>query len=209
MIKKKEHKQNNGDQIHNDGLNHDYMQKEELIPTGEPEEVSAESSPETKDEFTGEEAEGLDVKVAEIEKRLAEMTDKYLRLSAEFDNYRKRTLREKMELTKTASESVMRNLLPVIDDFERAMKSIEQGMDFEATKEGISLIYNKFKDFAKQNGIKEIDAVGDVFNTDLHEAIIKIPAPADDLKGKIIDVVQKGYCLNDKVIRFAKVVVGE
>lgn len=208
MIKKKEHKQNNGDQIHNDGLNRDYMQKEELIPTGEPEEVSEPSS-ETKEEFKSDEAEGLDVKVAETEKRLAEMTDKYLRLSAEFDNYRKRTLREKMELTRTASESVMRNILPVIDDFERAMKSIAQGMDFDATKEGISLIYNKFKDFAKQNGIKEINAIGDVFNTDLHEAITKIPAPSDDLKGKIIDVVQKGYSLNDKVIRFAKVVVGE
>ena len=205
-MKKKEHRQNNNDQNQNNSLNHDFMQNEELIPTGDSEEVSPESSPEINEEF---EAGGSDVKVAEIEKRLAEMTDKYLRLSAEFDNYRKRTLREKMELIKTANESVMRNILPVIDDFERAMKSIEQGMDFEATKEGISLIYNKFKDFAKQNGIKEIDAAGDVFNTDLHEAITKIPAPTDDLKGKIIDVVQKGYYLNDKVIRFAKVVVGE
>jgi molecular chaperone GrpE len=103
----------------------------------------------------------------------------------------------------------MRNILPVVDDFERAMKSIELGMDFEATKEGISLIYNKFNDFIKQNGIKEIDALGNAFNTDLHEAITKVPAPSEDLKGKIIDVIQKGYLLNDKVIRFAKVVVGE
>lgn len=207
MIRKKNHKENNNEKIKDKNeLTPDHMEHEELIPTGE---ETSETSPEINEETTGEESAGADVKVAEIEKRLAEMTDKYLRLSAEFDNYRKRTLREKIELMKTANESVMRNILPVIDDFERAMKSIESGMDFEATKEGISLIYNKFKDFAKQNGIKEIDAAGDVFNTDLHEAITKIPAPSEDMKGKIIEVVQKGYYLNDKVIRFAKVVVGE
>ena len=151
----------------------------------------------------------LEVKVAELESANKEMTDKYLRLSAEFDNYRKRTLRERMELTKTAAESVMLNILPVTDDFERAMQSIEAGMDFEATKEGILLIYNKFKEFNKQNGITEIEAAGKPFDTDLHEALTKIPAPSEDMKGKIVDVIQKGYCLNDKVIRFAKVVVGE
>ncbi|MCX6238080.1 MAG: nucleotide exchange factor GrpE [Bacteroidia bacterium] len=151
----------------------------------------------------------LEAKIVELEAANNEMTDKYLRLSAEFDNYRKRTLRERMELTKTAAESVMLSILPVTDDFERAMHSIEQGMDFEATKEGILLIYNKFKEFNKQNGITEIEAVGKPFNTDLHEALTKIPAPSEELKGKIIDVIQKGYYLNDKVIRFAKVVVGE
>jgi molecular chaperone GrpE len=114
-----------------------------------------------------------------------------------------------MELIKTAGESVMMSILPVVDDFERAMQSIEQGMDFEATKEGILLIYNKFKEFNKQNGIAEIKSTGEVFDTDLHEALTKIPAPSEDLKGKIVDVIQKGYYLNDKVIRFAKVVVGE
>ena len=151
----------------------------------------------------------LEAKIAELESANKEMNDKYLRLSAEFDNYRKRTLRERMELTKTAAESVMLSILPVTDDFERAMHSIEQGMDFEATKEGILLIYNKFKEFNKQNGITEIEAVGKYFDTDLHEALTKIPAPSEELKGKIIDVIQKGYYLNDKVIRFAKVVVGE
>ena len=151
----------------------------------------------------------LEAKIAELEAVNIEMNDKYLRLSAEFDNYRKRTLRERMELTKTAAESVMLSILPVTDDFERAMHSIEQGMDFEATKEGILLIYNKFKEFNKQNGITEIEADGKDFDTDLHEALTKIPAPSEDLKGKIIDVIQKGYYLNDKVIRFAKVVVGE
>ncbi len=155
------------------------------------------------------EKELLEVKIAELESANKELNDKYLRLSAEFDNYRKRTLRERMELTKTAAESVMLNILPVTDDFERAMHSIEQGMDFEATKEGILLIYNKFKEFNKQNGITEIEAIGKPFDTDLHEALTKIPAPSEELKGKIIDVIQKGYYLNEKVIRFAKVVVGE
>jgi molecular chaperone GrpE len=151
----------------------------------------------------------LEEKIAALEAINLAINDKYLRLSAEFDNYRKRTLRERMELTKTAAESVLLSILPVADDFERAMHSIEQGMDFEATKEGILLIYNKFKEFSQQNGITEIDALGKEFNTDLHEALTKIPAPTDDLKGKIVDVIQKGYYLNDKVIRFAKVVVGE
>ena len=151
----------------------------------------------------------LEAKISELEAANIEMNDKYLRLSAEFDNYRKRTLRERMELTKTAAESVMLSILPVVDDFERAMHSIEQGMDFEATKEGILLIYNKFNEFNKQNGISEIEAIGKDFSTDLHEALTKIPAPSEDMKGKIVDVIQKGYYLNDKVIRFAKVVVGE
>ena len=151
----------------------------------------------------------LEAKISELEAANREMNDRYLRLSAEFDNYRKRTLRERMEMTKTAAESVMLSILPVIDDFERAMHSIEMGMDFEATKDGILLIYNKFNDFNKQNGISEIEAIGKDFNTDLHEALTKIPSPSEDMKGKIVDVVQKGYYLNEKVIRFAKVVVGE
>ena len=151
----------------------------------------------------------LEGRIADLEAASKEMNDKYLRLSAEFDNYRKRTLRERIELTKTAGESVMLNILPVIDDFERAMHSIEQGMDFEATKEGILLIYNKFKEFNKQNGISEIQALGELFDTDLHEALTKIPAPSEEMKGRIVDVIQKGYYLNEKVIRFAKVVVGE
>lgn len=178
---------------------------------------SSEDQPtvEDKEKVTIEELPGVDdktlleEKIAQLEAAHAGLNDKYLRLSAEFDNYRKRTLRERMELTKTASESVMLSILPVIDDFERAIHSIEQGMDFEATKEGILLIYNKFKEFNQQNGISEINALGKDFDTDLHEALTKIPAPTPELKGKIVDVIQKGYYLNDKVIRFAKVVVGE
>jgi molecular chaperone GrpE len=209
MIKKKEH----NEPIHEKPANEseiapEFMKSQELVDAGET-EISTESASQIAEETTGEETVEKEVKIAEIEKKLAEMNDKYLRLSAEFDNYRKRTLREKMELIRTANESVMQNILPVIDDFERAMKSIEMGMDFEATKEGILLIYNKFNDFIKQNGVKEVDAIGREFSTDLHEAVTKVPAPSEDLKGKIIDVIQKGYLLNDKVIRFAKVVVGE
>ena len=151
----------------------------------------------------------LEDKITELNTGLAAANDKYLRLSAEFDNFRKRTLREKMDLMKNASESVIVNLLPVIDDVERAMKAIEISDNLETTKEGISLIYNKFKDFTKQNGVVEMDAKGLVLNTDHHEAITKIPAPSEELKGKIVEVIQKGYILNDKVIRYAKVVIGE
>ena len=169
-----------------------------------------------QEEMALEDAEGAsvlvaeaDIQIAELKANLAAANDKYLRLSAEFDNFRKRTLKEKMDLMKTASESVMTNILSVIDDFDRAIQVIGESTDISATKEGISLIYNKFKEFTFRNGVKEIDALGKDFDTDLHEAITKIPAPSEDLKGKNVDVIQKGYTLNDKVIRFAKVVVGE
>lgn len=150
----------------------------------------------------------LEEKVAELNILLAASTDKYLRLSAEFDNFRKRTLKEKMDLMKNASESVMVSFLPVVDDVERAMDAIETSENLETTKEGITLIYNKFKEFTKQNGVVEMEALGLDLDTDHHEAIAKTPAP-EELKGKIAHVVQKGYLLNDKVIRFAKVVIGE
>jgi molecular chaperone GrpE len=144
-----------------------------------------------------------------LEKSLEQKNDQYLRLHAEFDNYRKRTLKEKMELTKSAGESLLINILPVIDDFERAMKAMETATEIAPVKEGIDLIYKRFSDFIKMNGVKEIDATGKDFDTDLHEAITKIPAPTEEMKGKVVDVIQKGYTLNDKVIRFAKVVTGE
>jgi molecular chaperone GrpE len=148
-------------------------------------------------------------KIEELENIIAQKNDQFLRLQAEFDNYRKRTLKEKMELTKTAGESILVNILPVIDDFERALKSMETATDLNPVKEGVELIFKRFSDFVKQNGVKEIDAFEKVLDTDQHEAITKIPAPTEELKGKIVDVVQKGYMLNDKVIRFAKVVIGE
>jgi molecular chaperone GrpE len=141
--------------------------------------------------------------------KLAEMQDKYLRLSAEFDNYRKRTLREKIELTKTASESLLLNLLPVLDDFERGITLMDSAADCKAMKDGIDLIYLKFRSFLEQNGVKEIEALNKDFDVDLHDAVTKIPVSEKKLKGKVVDVVQKGYVLNEKVIRFSKVVVGE
>jgi molecular chaperone GrpE len=141
--------------------------------------------------------------------RLTEMQDRYLRLSAEFDNYRKRTLREKIELSQSGGESVIRNLLPIVDDFDRAINSMRSTEDCNAVKAGLELIYSKITDFLKQNGVREIDALNEPFNSDLHEAVTTVPVPEEKLKGIVIDVTQKGYTLNEKVIRFPKVVVGE
>ena len=143
------------------------------------------------------------------EDKINELQDKYLRLTAEFDNYRKRTLREKSELIKTASEEVLKKIIPVMDDFERGLSVVEKATDLEAVKQGMNLIYSRFKDFLSQNGVKEIEAMNQEFNTDMHEAVTKIPAPEEQLKGKVVDVVEKGYLLHDKVIRFPKVIVGE
>jgi len=138
-----------------------------------------------------------------------EYQEKFLRLYSEFDNYRKRTIKERIELSKTASEELILELLPVLDDFERAMKSNEESKDCEAIKDGINLIYNKFRSTLEKKGLKPIEAIGKEFDTDFHEAISQTPAPSDDLKGKIVDVIEKGYQLNDKVIRFSKVVIGQ
>ena len=143
------------------------------------------------------------------EEKLAEMQDKYIRLSAEFDNYRKRTLREKMDLTKYAGENLFLGIIPIIDDFERALTHIDSSSDSLAIKDGIGLIYGKFTDFLKQNGVKEIASLNSNFNVDVHEAVAKVPVEDADKKGKVVDVVQKGYFLQDKVLRFSKVVVGE
>lgn len=143
------------------------------------------------------------------ESEILELKDKHIRLQAEFDNYRKRTLKERMELLKTAGESLLVNILPVIDDFDRAMQTLNKFEEENHVRDGVKLIYNKFQEFLKQNGVKEIEAKDQVFNTDLHEAITTFPAPSEELKGKIIDVVQKGYYLNEKVIRHSKVVIGE
>jgi molecular chaperone GrpE len=143
------------------------------------------------------------------EEKLAEMQDKYIRLSAEFDNYRKRTLREKMDLSKYAGENLLLSILPIMDDFERALKHIDTTTDYVALKDGIDIIYWKFSDFLKQNGVKEIESLNSNFNVDLHEAVAKVPVEEADKKGKVVDVLLKGYYLQDKVLRFSKVVVGE
>ncbi len=193
--------------------------KKETEPT--PEEVQEQVAQETQEENANHHTEDKsdkkkkskkdkkDVQIEELEGQLHEFQDKHLRLQAEFDNFRRRTLKEKADLIKSGGESVLISILPVIDDFERALDSLKSVADEDAGKQGTLLIYNKFKDFLKQNNIKEIEAINQDFDVDLHEAITKIPAPSDEMKGKVVDVVQKGYCLNEKVIRFAKVVIGE
>lgn len=138
-----------------------------------------------------------------------ELNDKYLRLMAEFDNYRKRTLKEKMDLTKYAEEDVLKGILKVVDDMERAINNLGTAPDANAVKEGVELIYKKFKSFLETRGLKEVEAMHQDLDTDKHEAVAKFTAPSEDLKGKIIDVVEKGYYLHDKIIRYAKVVIGE
>ncbi len=137
-----------------------------------------------------------------------ELNDKYLRLFSEFDNFRKRSLKEKIELSKTASEEVITALLPVLDDFERAIIALEEKPEVDQSLQGILLIYNKFLKTLQQKGLEEMQALNQPFDTDFHEALTNIPASKPELKGKVVDVIQKGYHLNGKVIRFAKVVVG-
>ncbi len=152
-------------------------------------------------------AKDLEQKCQQLEEQLKQLSDKYLRLAAEYDNYRKRTLREKAELIKTAGENILVDLLPVVDDFERALEHIENATDIEALKEGVQLIYKRFVNFLKSKGVEEIPALGLPLDTDLHEAVQQVPAKDPSEKGKIVHIVQKGYKLNDKVIRHAKVVV--
>ena len=186
------------------------VDKEIIEEKAEVENQGNEIDKETKlSEETAEERSDFESLVNELNQKLADINDKHIRLSAEFDNYRKRTLKEKMELTKSAGESILKGLLPVVDDFDRALAHLDDAKDMNAVKEGIGLIYNKFKDFLSQQGVKEIEAKDNDFDTDLHEAITKIPAPKEELKGKVVDCVEKGYMLNEKVIRFSKVVVGE
>ena len=153
--------------------------------------------------------EELEKELEKAQEALEEQKDKYLRLSAEFDNYRKRTLKEKAELILNGGEKSLGSILPVVDDFERAIKTMETATDVNAVKEGVELIYNKFMGVLAQNGVNVIETKDQPLDTDFHEAIAVIPAPSEGQKGKILDCVQTGYTLNDKVLRHAKVVVGE
>ena len=148
-----------------------------------------------------------DKQLEELQEKYDELNDKYLRLFSEFDNYRKRTAKEKIELSKTASESIMVDLLPILDDFERALQTMEN-KETDANYEGVVLIYNKFKRTLEQKGLEEINAKDAVFDTDEHEALTNVPVTDESQKGKVLDVIQKGYKLNGKVIRYARVVVG-
>ncbi len=148
-------------------------------------------------------------KMKALEQELQEQKEKYIRLSADFDNYRKRTMKEKIELSKQAGEEIFARILPVLDNLERAMKAVQEAKDLEAVKEGMHLIYNMFNEYLGQQGVKEIEAMHQEFDTDVHDAVTKIPAPEKKLKGKVVDIIERGYYLNEKVLRYAKVVIGE
>lgn len=190
-----------------------------------PQEEAQKQTPEqeTKKEKKGflkrdakkEKIEELENKIAELEKQMAEKDnqigkdkDDYIRLMAEFDNFRRRTSQEKLEMISMASTETIKGLLPVLDDCERALKVLQDSDDSDAAKEGTELIYNKLMAYLKSKGLAVIEAMGETFDTDLHEAVAQFPVPEEDKKGKVFDVVQTGYTLNGKVIRFAKVVVG-
>ena len=155
------------------------------------------------------EADKVSAELAELQKKYDELNNLHLRLMAEFDNYRKRTLREKSELIKNGGENALTQLLPVVDDFERALQNIHKAEDLTGVAEGVDLIYNKFVSYLASQGVKAMEVVGKPFDLDQSEAIATIPAPEEGLKGKVLDCVQTGYLLNEKVIRHAKVVVGE
>lgn len=176
-------------------------------PEVEKNEQQNEQQPEATDNVAEEQQPEAD-KTATVADEAAEWKDKYMRLSAEFDNYRKRTLKEKMDLIESGGEDVIKSMLAVMDDFERALAAMQSATDVASVKEGVELIQHKMCDTLKAKGVSEIEAVGLPLDTDLHEAVAKFPA-GDDKKGLIIDVVQKGYKLKEKVIRYAKVVVGE
>ena len=177
-------------------------------------------NPENTSENTAENVENTDASTNETEQapelsaeeklqaEVQQLNDKYLRLYAEFDNYKRRTQKERVELLQTAGKDVIVSLLPVLDDFDRALKAMETAADVAPVKEGILLVSTKLKNTLAQKGLKDVESISQPFNTDFHEAITNIPAPTEDLKGKVIDEVEKGYTLNDNVIRFAKVVVG-
>lgn len=168
-----------------------------------------ESQEASQEEAPLNETEKMEEELEKTKEALNEQKDKYLRLSAEFDNYRKRTMKEKAELILNGGEKTITSILPIVDDFERALKNMDSATDVAAIREGVELIYNKFLSVLAQNGVKPIETKEQNLNTDYHEAIAVIPAPQEELKGKILDCVQTGYTLNDKVIRHAKVVVGE
>lgn len=175
-------------------VNSESVNEENLTPTNE----NVEGSSETEDLAP----EKL------LKTELDEANNKYLRLYAEFDNYKRRTSRERVELLQTAGKDVIVDLLPVLDDLERALKAIDEHADDASVKEGIQLVANKLKKTLQQKGLKEMESINQPFDADFHEAITNIPAPNDEMKGKVIDEVVKGYLLNDKVLRYAKVVVG-
>jgi len=185
------------------------MKKAKVEETPEQQEINS-GQQEVKNEMSTEDtAQQIAADMEILSQEVSDLKDKNLRLMAEFDNFRKRSIKERSDLIKFAGEDVLKKILPLIDDFERALQAMETSEDVKAVKEGIDLIYSKFMSFLSENGVTVIPTDQEQFNTDLHEAITTFPAPSEEMKGKIVDCVSKGYTLNEKVIRYAKVVVGE
>ncbi|MDR0506664.1 MAG: nucleotide exchange factor GrpE [Dysgonamonadaceae bacterium] len=185
------------------------MSKIEVEKEIKNEEFAADNLTESmSEESLTEEKESENVEATDnMSEELTELKDTYVRLMAEYDNYRKRTIKEKADLIKNGGEKILIGLLPIVDDFQRALDTIDKANDLTAVKEGVELIYSKFNAFLKQNGVKQIESTGELFDADLHEAVAAVPAQNEEQKGKVIDNVQIGYMMNDKVIRHAKVVV--
>jgi molecular chaperone GrpE len=181
------------------------MSKEEIT---ENEEKQGENIIEEKPKRKSKKTE-LQEQIDQLTQELTEAKDKYIRLYAEFDNYKKRTVKERLDLISTAGRDTISSFLPVLDDFDRAKKSADDEKTQEVFSEGVSLVYNKLQGLMSSKGVKAMESTGEAFDPDLHEAITEIPAPTEELKGKVIDTVEKGYFLNDKIIRHAKVVVGK
>jgi molecular chaperone GrpE len=191
-------------------MNFNDMLKKKKTDNSETPEIVSENTDTNAEETPQQESGALDERSPEdlLKEELALANDKYLRLYAEFDNFRRRTTKERIDLLQTAGKEVIVSLIPVLDDFERAVKSMEVATDIKAVKEGVILVQNKINNILSQKGLKPMESIGQAFDADLHEAITNIPAPTDDMKGKVMDEMEKGYYLNDSVIRFAKVIVG-
>ena len=182
--------------------------EETILNNGETEESAANGNPAQEEEVLDEKGE-LEKKLAEAAEKIAMLEDKYIRQVAEFDNYRKRTMKEKPELIKNGGERTIESILPVLDDFERAISTMQKSEEAAIYLTAVELIYSKFIKILEQNGLKKIDTQNKAFDTDFHEAIAMVPTPDESLKGKVLDCIQTGYTLNDKVIRHSKVAVGE
>lgn len=171
--------------------------------------VSDDFAGDTEDTQAEQEVNTLENQLVELQNEVEKQKKEYLFLAAEFDNYRKRTLKEKAEIIKNGGENVLKGLLPILDDFERGIKAAESDANAESMLEGMKLIYNKLVKYMESMGVKEMNSTGETFDADLHEAIAQVPAPSEDMKGKVLDTVQKGYMINDKVLRHAKVAVAQ
>jgi len=200
-MKKKNQKKSSKDNIVEEAI--DQVAETNTVPNDD-EALNSQSG-----ENPGMDTGNSDEEVIKLEKQNAELKDKYLRLYAEFDNFKRRTVKEKLDLMRTAAQDTMTALLPVLDDFDRAKKNAEDDNTTEVFTEGIQLVYQKLYSVLTQKGLEAMESTGEAFDPELHEALTEIPAPTDDMKGKIIDTIEKGYKLGDKIIRHAKVVTGK